>query len=215
MYNLEDKKNIIYLRNQLINGDLSNLKAIYSDEDDYGFYLDTLNIALDSEPVFFLLDDEMLKKAEDILHHKRFDYRNPDFCKVINEIIGRINELRALPEGIKNVQRRQYVMWQQQKRETVFTSKDDFLQGLGYDALLMEKLYQGNLDEMDPVYFFASTNYLAKVLPEFYQEDPTRIELTMSRLDQHAKKRWIWNKAERDFAKDAIRNIQKVKTKEE
>ena len=53
-----------------------------------------------------------------------------------------------------------------------------------------------------------------QVLPEFYQEDPARIDLTMARLDAHASKRWIWNWAERDFAKKAINNLQKVKAKE-
>ena len=56
MYDLEDKKNIIYLKNQLINAKVENLKEIYSSEDDYGFFLDTLNIALDAEPVFFIID---------------------------------------------------------------------------------------------------------------------------------------------------------------
>lgn len=214
-YDLEDKKNIIYLKNQLIHGDVEKLKEIYSSEEGYAFYIDTLNIALDAEPVFFLLDDSILSKVEAIFYHKRFDYKTPDINAVINEIIGRLNRFRSMPEGIKNMQCRQYSMWQQQVRETSFMSKEDLLRGLAYDAILMEKLYQEKLGELDSIYFFASTNFLAKTLPEFYQEDQTRIDLTMERLDQHASKRWIWNWAERDFAKKAIKNIQKVKTKEE
>lgn len=214
-YDLEDKKNIIYLRNQLINAETSSLKKIYSSEEDYAFFLDTLNIALDSDPIFFILDESIIKKAEDILHEKRFDYRHPVFNTVINEIIRRINALNSLPENIKNIQRRQYVAWQQNIRETSFSGKDDFLRALAYDAQLMEKLYCGHIGEVNPIYFFSSTNYLAKVLPEFYQEDEERINLTMAQLDKHAKKRWIWNYPERAFAKDAIKNMQKVKTKEE
>ena len=79
----------------------------------------------------------------------------------------------------------------------------------------MERLYQGEIGEVDPVYFFSSTTYLTKILPEFYQEDEKRIDLTIERLEEHASKRWIWNWAERSFAKAAIKNLQKVKTKEE
>lgn len=215
MYNLEDKKNIIYLKNQLINAKLESLKEIYSKEDDYGFFLDTLNIALDAEPVFFIIDESILRKAEDVLHHKRFDYKIQEFNSVINEIIGRINAIKATPESIKNVHRRQYSIWQQKVRETSFASQEDFLQGIAYDAIVMEKLYQGEIGEVDPIYFFSSTTYLAKVLPEFYQEDEERINLTTERLELHANKRWIWNWAERSFAKSAIKNLQKVKAKEE
>lgn len=214
-YDLEDKKNIIYLKNQLINAETASLKTIYSSEEEYGFFIDTLNIALDSEPIFFLSDESIIKKAEDILHEKRFDYRSSDFNTVINEIIGRINALKSVPENIVNLQRRQYVVWQQNIRETSFSSKEDFLRALAYDALLMERLYRGHIGEVDPIYFFSSTNYLAKTLPEFFQEDEERISLTMAQLDKHAKKRWIWNYPERAFAKDAIKNMKKIKAKEE
>ena len=186
-YDLEDKKNIIYLKNQLVHGDLDQLKDIYSEEEAYAFYLDTLNIALDAEAVFFLLDDSLLTKAAEIMYHKRFEYKDPNINAVTNEIIGRINAIRGVPEGIKNMQLRQYAIWQQQMRETSFSGVPDLLRALAYDAILMEKLYCGDLGETDAIYFFSSTNYLAKVLPEFYQEDQTRIDLTMQRLDDHTK----------------------------
>lgn len=214
-YDLKDKKNIIYLRNQLINGDEESLKKIYSTEDDYGFFLDTLHIALDTEPTFFLLNEEIFSKAENLLHHKRFDYKSSALQSVINEIIGRMNVLRNMPANIKQIQRRQYLLWQRKVRETSFSSEEDFLQALAYDALLMEKLYRGSLGETDAIYFFGSTNYLAKMLPEFYQEDDKRITLTMNRLEDHANKRGLIRWPERSFAKGTIKNIQKVKTKEE
>ena len=214
-YDLEDKKNIIYLRNQLINAETSSLKKIYSDEDAYAFFIDTLNIALDTEPVFFLLDESILEKAEAVLYEKRFEYRHPDINSVINEIISRLNHLNSISENIKRLHIKQYIIWHQSVRETVFMNKDDFLSALAYDAQLMEKLYSHHMGEIAPANFFSSTNYLAKVVPEFFQEDPVRIELIMTELDKHAKKRWIWNHAERAFAKDAIKNIQKIKTKEE
>ena len=214
-YNLEDKKNIIYLRNQLINGDEEVLKRIYSSKADYGFFIDILNIALSTEPIFFILNDDIFLKAESLLQHRRFDYKDPNFTAIINEIIEKMNHLRRMPEDIRRIQRRQYMLWQRQQRETHFSSEEDFYAALSYDAVLMEKLYCRSLGETDPIYFFGSTNYLAKMLPEFYQADPTRITLTMQRLDQYATMRGFKHWPERGFAKDAIKNIQKVKTKEE
>ena len=214
-YSYEDKLNIIYFKNQLIHGDVEQLKEMYSDEESYAFFLDTLNITLDTEPVFFLLDPSIMSKAEEVFYEKRFDFKYSDFNTVINEIIGRLNELRNLPDNQKVMRCRQYFTWQERIRETSFQTKEDFLRGLAHDALLMERLHQDELGELDMLYFFGSTNYLAKVFPEFYQADEKRITMTMSRLEEHSRRRWIWNWPERSFAKGAIKNIQKVKTKEE
>jgi hypothetical protein len=215
VYDFEDQKNIIYLKNQLINADTENLLKYYSEEDDYAFYLDTLNIALDSDPIFFMLDEQITRRAEDVLYTQRFKYKNSTINAITNEIISQLNSLKNTPVNTKKIKIQQYIEWQKNIRETFYSNKEEFFGSLAYDAILMEKLYCGYIGEVDLVYFFSSTNYLAKMLPEFYQQDPRRIDLTMEKLDKHAKKRWIWNYAERAFAKDAIHNIQKIKTKEE
>lgn len=214
-YNLEDKKNIIYLRNQLINAQLSKLREIYSTFGDYAFFLDTLNIALDAEPAFFLIDDSIMEKAKIILSERRWVYDEEDFKTVINEIISSMNSLSALPVNVKNAQKNAYLSWQEAQRQFVFPTQEEFLHGLAYDAIVLEKLYAQNLSDLEAPYFLASTNYLAKNLPEFYHEDPQRINITLEKLDEHAKKRWIWNFPERAFAKEVITNLQKIKTKGE
>ena len=50
-----------------------------------------------------MLDDSILRKAEDIFYNKRFDFKDPNINVVINEIIGRLNSMRAVPENIKNL----------------------------------------------------------------------------------------------------------------
>ena len=172
-------------------------------------------MALTVDPIFFIMDELIIKKVEDVIHNKRFDFKTPEFTIVINEIIWRLNKLKGIPESIKLEKRRQYSMHHQELREMSFSSIDDFIKGLAYDAILMEKLYQGRLGQLDPVYFFSSTTYLSKVFPEFYQEDENRINLTIQRLNIHAGKKWIWNWAERSFAEKTIKTIQKVKIKEE
>lgn len=214
-YSFEDRRDILYLKNTLIHGSEEELKKLFSSQEDYALFLDTFNIALDSENTLFILDDSILKKAEEVLYSKRFVYNDPDFVEITNEIIRSLNKIKNIPENYKDLYRRQYVEWQSKVRETSFTSKEDLLCSLAYDAILIEKLAKGELGEIDSVYFFASTNYLAKMLPELYQTNESYVDLTLQRLQKHAGKKWIWNWAERDFAKHAISNVQKVKIKEE
>lgn len=214
-YNLQDKKDIIFLKNQLIHGDVQYLKTNYSNQEEYALFIDTLNIALDYDPFFFITDDFLLEKAMEVVQNKRFDYKIPEYFDVINEVIERVNKLKKIPERNKYIYRKQYAKYQQELRETSFTDLSDFLGAIAYDAVIIHRLENNNLNNLEPVYFFGSTNFLAKTIPEFYQEDANRIEITMKKLDEHASKKWPWNWAERSFAKGAIKNIQKVKIKEE
>ena len=71
------------------------------------------------------------------------------------------------------------------------------------------------MKNMNIIYFFASTNYLACTIPAFYQENPKAKELTLKRLDEHISKKGFWNWAERSFAKSSKINLQKIKQKGE
>lgn len=213
----QDKIDIIFLKNQLIASKEIDLKQLCSDPENYGIFIDVLNIALDQEPAFFFLTDEFLEAAEDVLHSKRFDYRPIDnYNEVINDIIGRINHLRTVPQDVKDRQARAYADWNLTVRQIGSNiSLTDFYKILGHDAILIQELLKGNIDELDPFYFFASTNYLLTVMPELYETHPEIIDLTMEKLDRSINKRWFWNKGERTYAKEIRKNLQKVKVKEE
>lgn len=210
-YKLEDKINIIYLKNQLINATTKQLKKKYSNHDNFGFFIDTLNIALNDEPVYFLLDDEILNKAENIIAHRRFEFDDESFNTVINEIINQLNGLKAIPEQVKETQKKAYISFQQSTRQMVFDDMEDFLSAIAYDAVLIQKLTNGELAELEPAYFFASTNYLAQTLPEFYQKRPMLAEINLKKLEEHTHKKGLSNWGERAFAKEAVKNLQKVK----
>lgn len=213
----QDKIDIIFLKNQLIASKEIDLKQICSSPEDYGIFIDILNIALGQEPAFFLLTDDFLKAAEDVLYSKRFDYRHiENYNEVINEIIGRINRLRTVSQDIKDRQARAYADWNLSVRQVGSNiSLTEFYKLLGHDALLIQELLKGNIDELNPFYFFSSTNYLLTVMPEFYETHPEIVDLTMKKLDESINKRWFWNKHEREYAKEISKNLQKVKVKEE
>lgn len=214
---LQDKMDTIFLKHQLIAAEEIDLKEAHSAEEEYGAFIDILNVTLESEPAFFLLDDILIKAAEDVLYHKRFDYSKVlNYNDIINEIIGRINSLKNINSYIRHQQRNAYIAWNLDVRQLGTTmSEQEFYKILAHDANLIQSLINGNLSELEPYYFFASTNYLITVMPELYQEHPEMIALTTEKLDLSMNKRGFFNWAERDFAKETKKNFQKVKFKGE
>lgn len=212
---LQDKLDIIVLKHQLICAAQIDLAKEYEGEEEYGMFIDILNEALTQEPVFFMLDDRFLKIADDIVHNKRFDYyKVSNYNEVINEIIGKVNSIRSMPDDIKARQVQAYVAWNLQVRQLGGRiTQEDFYKILGYDAELISGLINKDLSDLPQYYFFSSTNYLLAALPELFEEYPDVLEQTTRRLDESSKKRGFWNWAERDFAKVTKENLQKVKVK--
>lgn len=212
---LEDCLNIIFIKNQLINAPLDKLKEINSGYEEFGEFIDTLNIALDAEPAFFLLSDEIIRRAEAVVAHKRFEYSDPQYNAIINNIIGQINCLKSIPADIRRRQVEAYICWQNEIRQLGHLSTADFVEALANDAIVIQRLLAGNLGDIDPLFFLSSTNYIVEVIPQFYQEFPGTLDLTFQRLDEHVHKKGILNWAERSYAKQTKKNIEKVKIKEE
>lgn len=214
---LQDKMDVIFLKHQLIASEEIDLKEAHATEEGYGAFIDILNVALETEPAFFLLDDILVKAAEDVLYHRRFDYNKVlNYNEIINEIIGRFNALKTISPYIRQQQRNAYITWNLDVRQLgTAMSEREFYKILAHDANLIQSLVNGSLDDIEPYYFFASTNFLTTVMPELYQAHPEMVELTMEKLDSSLKKRGFWNWAERDYAKETKKNLQKVKVKGE
>ena len=210
-----DKLNILYFKNRLINAKEETLKELHSDPEEYAYFLDSFLITLYEEPAFFLLDDELIRKAQAVVENKRYDYRNPEYYDAINEIIRILNIINSQPRHIKEMQASQYIKWQEKMRETSFRNTKDLLKNLSSDAVVLECVKGRELDIIDSLNLFRSTNYLVKTIPEFYQEDEGRIDITLSELKKYTirKNSCCWS--ERFFARGAIKNVEKVKTKEE
>lgn len=210
-YELQDKIDVIFMKNQLLAGPMDEMKALTASYDDFGTFIDILNVALDAEPAFFLMDRKLIEKAEDIVAAKRFDHKDPIYNAIINEIITQINALNAVPEDIRDRQVRAYVEWNCEVRQLGSLSSTEFLQALAYDAEVIDKIIEQDLSDINPLYFFSSINYLTAVMPELFQRHTHAKDLVMAKLDEHANKKGFWNWAERSFAKEARTNLQKVK----
>lgn len=214
---LQDKIDVIMLKHQLIVADIADLKQEYASPEEYGIFIDILNVALTLEPAFFLLDDTFIKKAEDILYSKRFDYMNVEnYNEVINEIIGKLNILKTKPRYLRTAQVKSYIAWNLEVRQLGNQiSQYELYNVLSQDGVVLSSLIEKDLSEIAPYYFFSSTNYLATVVPEIYRENPEIQDITMEKLDESTKKKGFWNWAERDFARATAQNIQKTKKNEE
>lgn len=215
-YTVEDKVAIICFKNQLINGSLDMLKKIYSDHDSYGYFIDLLNITLDTEPAFFLIDEEVLEKAEHILYSKRFDYKDHDYIEVINEIIGSLNSLRNMDLSMRNQRKNSYLLFQEQTRRVAFRKHEQLMAALAYDGEVINFLQKNNgIRENTELYLVSSANYFARAFPEYYEANPDAQALIMQQLDEMSRARGIMNIPFRMAAKDAKKNVEKVYKKGE
>ncbi len=214
---LQDKIDIIFLKHQLICAPEIDLTEAFSAEEEYGAFIDIFNVALEAEPAFFLLNDEFLKTAEGILYSKRFEYMHTaNYNEIINDIIGRINHLKGIHPYLISHQVSSYINWNLEVRQLGSIMKEtEFYRVLGRDANLIQGLINGDIEDIEPYYFFSSTNYLATVMPELYEQNPEMLDMTMQKLDHSIQKRWFWNLAERDFARETQKKLYKVKSKEE
>lgn len=215
-YSIEDRINMYVLKNHLLKHSPRVLMHLYGKEDeDYCYFIDTLNITLDAEPAFFLVEPQILKNALEIVYKKRFAIKDSDVNAVINEIIAQVNRLNSLNESDKNAQKNAYLAWQEESRCLTFSTQQDFLNSLSYDTAVLKKTSKDRLDDVDPAYFLASVNHLAENFPEFYQQDPARITRTLATLEALSKTKGFSNRSIRAFAKETIKTMQKVKGKEE
>lgn len=214
---LRDKLHIMYLKSLLIMASELDLVDMYKDADDYGWFIDTLSIALEEEPAFFLLDERFLQMASEILESKRFEYRTlPNYNDVANTAVGLINELRALSPYQKNLKVQNYIAWNLDTRNLPANlSMQDLYRTLGYDAIVIDACMDGEVPEITTPFFIASTNYIASIAPEFYDASPLARETTLTHLEEESKKRGFWNYKKREAAKKTVKEIQKIKVKEE
>lgn len=216
-YAIESAIRMFYLKYLLITSPELDLVKDFSSPVDYGWFIDALNITLETEFPFFLLEDYYLKNAEEVLYSKRFDYNQLDvYNEVINDTIVKINKLRALSDSEKATGIKKYVSWNKMVRCLPSEiNKEDFIRTLAYDAIVLRAAIDGIIPEMPENFITASTNYIAALIPEIYEKYPLAYETTMKFLETETKKRGLHHMYERKAAKVATKKMQYVKRKEE
>lgn len=214
---LEALVRIIYLKYLLIAAPELDLVGDFSSVEKYSWFVDALRLTLENELPFFLLDERFLKSAEDVLYSKRFEYNHIEtFNEMINDVIFKINKLRSLSESEKATGIKNYASWNKRLRQLPSNiSQKEFLRTLAYDSIVLEGTMDGEIPELPSWYITASINYIATLLPEFYEEYPVAYVTTMAFLESETKKRGFWHTYERKSAERATKQMQYIKRKEE
>ena len=170
-YAVEDFIDMLYFKNNLECLSSKELVDQCSDVITYGWAIDKANIVLDSEPVFFLLDEQYIEKMYHLIDTYRFRFYVSDILKVSNEVISQLNSLTYLSSVHTDSRLEHYRLWQQDCRKLDFESHEDLKISIATDALVYIKLLDGDssikLAEGDIV---SSLNYFASVYPAVFED---------------------------------------------
>ena len=191
------------------------IQESFSKKDDYKLLLEALNSTLKQEPAFFLLSDKLIKKAEDTLYEHRFAYKDEEIINLINEIIIGFNKLKNIDDKTKSDSIKVYVQEQREKRGTYIPNRTELFFMMSHDASVMEAMLAGKSVSWQAGYFIGSTNYLVNMIPEFYAEFQDLAQQTIKNLQKITDYKTKPNFLIKSYAEKSIKNIKKIKTKEE
>ena len=210
-YSLEDFIDMLYLKNELDSLSLQELTDECSNVLTYAWTIDKANILLDSEPAFFLLDDSYIEKMYSLINTYRFEFSDPDFLHVSNEVISNLNSLAYLDRVSKNSRLEHYRLWQQDCRKLDFIYFQDFKAAVVNDALVYLKFDDGNEIQLANGDILSSLNYFSMGRPTIFREKNfyyNAIQYLDSLIDVPFYKKI---KPIYQYAKESKERIQKVK----
>lgn len=211
--NINNFTRVMYLKHELVNTKIDKLIEKYYDTEKFISFLEDIKL-MNEMDTFLLLDASFIDKIEKISMTQRFNIKNEKYISLINDFICYTNDLQHYPENKKNILLNNYLAYHEDVRQLYFNDHNDFIYALGYDANVYDSLQEGNLDNLDETLFFGATNYFLETIPELYQ-NPTYINLTISKLKHMSKRYNIFNFTKKRNIQITIENFQKVKSRKE
>lgn len=162
----------------LINDDSTKIISSISDSDNFKTKLDVLDWLLDNEESLFLLSDyssfNITNNVLDLINEYRFLYRDKDILNQCNNILGKINCIKALPIEEKESLIEKYVIEQEMVRNILFDDNvDELLLSMVLDASFYFGQIKGYLDGdfKNCVLLLGSINYFLNCYPELFTND--------------------------------------------
>lgn len=213
-YNVIDLMNVMMMKNNLINAGEKLLIDNYKGEEDYAFFIDTVNVLIDTELSFLLLDSRYIKKIEAVIYKYRFDYKDKDYLAVVNEIITKFNEVNGYSDSLKEAMTDSYLKNQCELRKYDFSDMEEFNLSLMYDAICLMAMKE-NQEQLitNETLFYCSSNYFINVIPEIYEDDRV-CEMTDRIINRRLNKFDLFGGNLKKFAKETTDSIQKIKRRE-
>lgn len=208
---LQEFLNIIHIKNELINLTEEELKDTYKSNEDYYWFIKTLDTMTKQDDCFLLLESSFLDKIQEIIQNKRYDLVDKKYIELTNEIICQINSLRNYPEHKRNIKLNHYVLYHEEIRQLDFDNHEDFLHTLANDYIVYKKLIQDDVKDIDGAIFFGTTNYFLEFIPQLYEKSSNQ-EITKKKLNDTIKQKGIHHIFINRNMKRTINNFQKIKT---
>lgn len=163
---LSDFEKILELKNLLMQVRYLNLSDDICNKADY--YLEAIELLIDKEPAFILLNESILKNILEIVSVLR-SFAPSDR---INNIIISVNSLFLQP----NLRRSQYITWQLESHNCPFADESMIFNLLASDYSVYSALRQGKANDIEVNdYFMFSINYLLEMVPQFFESDVLKI----------------------------------------
>ncbi|MBR2678027.1 MAG: hypothetical protein IKE63_01270 [Bacilli bacterium] len=183
---------LINLKGQLINFNSRELVELYNnDYDGYVIFLNSVEQLIDNELAFLLLNnEEYIDKILTVASAYRFSKDDSNVKKIVNRIIVAMNEIIDLSEEDKYAYRYNYLVEQENLRDTGFYEEDEFIAALSFDSFLAHVLQRHNpvlLEACNNEATLKSLKYMSKVCPEFFNDEEV-MKNTMSKLDSITSK---------------------------
>ena len=144
---LLDDMSLLIFKNQLLCGEMKDLKEFYKDERCFLNFLDTIALVSQREPAFFLLSTEIKDRIIQIIDLYKYS-ANEEVLAYINEILIYLNGVDNIPEELANLMVKSYMEFHEKLRRTKFNDVYDFLSALSYDAIFISALDDDNMDSL-------------------------------------------------------------------
>lgn len=216
MTNKKDKFiNTIYLKNQLVNLDQKELQELYKKDDEYYKFIETVDEMNQVDNCFLLLDDEFIEKVGTVLTSKRFEITDERYINLINKILTHLNIAKNYPYNVKLAKLDKYFEEQEEIRQLNFNDLSDYINTIAYDAVVYQKLLEGNLEDVDETLLFGSANYFLEFIPKLYEDENNRSLIQQKLIDITKKGKGIRHFSINNNINITIKEIQKVKSRKE
>ena len=206
---LLDDMSLLIFKNQLLCGEMKDLKEFYKDERCFLNFLDTIALVSQREPAFFLLSTEIKDRIIQIIDLYKYS-ANEEVLAYINEILIYLNGVDNIPEELANLMVKSYMEFHEKLRRTKFNDVYDFLSALSYDAIFISALDDDNMDSLtNHDLNISSFNYLICTSPDFFK-DKKVMDRANILLDEERKDAKVFSK-KKNHIKDLRRTLNFIK----
>lgn len=211
-----EKYSLILLRFQLLNLSKEEMIGLYSSDENFKILLSGILYNMQEEPGFFAMDDDIIKKIEQINNELRFQFVDDESRKMGNCILKQFAHINYGDQFQRSDLIREYMMYQVWIRDYIpdkdkVLSYDEFTNLLSFDYItyscLLDKDYE---DLYQSRSFLASTNVFLKEWPEFYKREsyllPKTKEIILDSI--HSKEK---SENHKQYKKMAKRTLERIK----